>query len=157
MLYFAYGSNMFLDQIRQRCPSVRHDGAAILDGYRLAFTRTSTSNWPGYGVADVVPAEGRQVFGALFLISGDEISMLDRWEGYRPGRQRNNYARVEVSVRRLTEPHDVVAAQTYVVCDKQAPNPLPHRDYVARIIAGAKSINAPQEYLDELAQIAVRD
>ena len=56
MLYFAYGSNMLFDQMRERCPSSTFVCAAALDGYRLAFTRKATganSPWRGFGVADI--------------------------------------------------------------------------------------------------------
>lgn len=57
MLYFAYGSNMNWDQMRERCPSSRFLGIAALPDHRLAFTRGSPKR--GCGVADVV-AEARK-------------------------------------------------------------------------------------------------
>ena len=39
-LYFAYGSNLNLDQMARRCPDAEPVGRVRLDGYRLAFRRT---------------------------------------------------------------------------------------------------------------------
>ena len=36
-LYFAYGSNINLDQMAFRCPNAEVEGPVTLDGYRLAF------------------------------------------------------------------------------------------------------------------------
>ena len=57
-LYFAYGSNINLDQMRYRCPDATVYGQAVLDNYDLRFR--------GSGVATVEPKEGaytaRQTF-----------------------------------------------------------------------------------------------
>ena len=49
-LYFAYGSNINLDQMRYRCPDATVYGQAVLDNYDLRFR--------GSGVATVEPKEG---------------------------------------------------------------------------------------------------
>ena len=36
-LYFAYGSNINLDQMRYRCPDATVYGQAVLDNYDLRF------------------------------------------------------------------------------------------------------------------------
>tara|TARA_B100000315_G_scaffold65392_1_gene59359 strand:+ start:3991 stop:4161 length:171 start_codon:yes stop_codon:yes gene_type:complete len=52
MLYFAYGSNLDNDQMKDRCPSAKDKGTACLKEHRLDFTRHST-RWD-CAVADVV-------------------------------------------------------------------------------------------------------
>lgn len=156
MLYFAYGSNMHSDQIKERCPSAKLIGKARLDNYQLAFTRKSVKNWPGCGVADIVPAEGKLVWGALFEIGDQDIPALDRLEGYRAGRKSNAYERIAVTVLKDGDLSGATSAQTYVVCERIEPNPLPHRDYLARIISGAEWIKAPAGYIAELRKIEVK-
>jgi len=58
MLNFAYGSNMNWNQMRERCPSSRFVGIAVLRDHKLAFTRESVNH--GCGVADVVAEDGAQ-------------------------------------------------------------------------------------------------
>lgn len=156
MLYFAYGSNMHSTQIRERCPSAKLIGKARLDNYRLAFTRKSVKNWPGCGVADVLPAQGKFVWGALFEIADQDIPALDKMEGYRPGRATNAYKRIAVTVLKDGDPAGETSAQTYVVCEPVEPNLHPHPDYLARIISGAEWIKAPAEYIAELGKIDVK-
>jgi gamma-glutamylcyclotransferase len=156
MLYFAYGSNMDPAQINQRCPSARLIGKARLDNYRLAFTRKSVRNWPGFGVADVVPAPGEHVWGALFAIADQDVPELDRMEGYGAGRTSNAYERIELTVLKDGNPADKVSAQTYVVRRRAEPHLLPHPDYLGRIIAGAKWINAPEDYIAKLKKLAAK-
>ena len=56
---------------------------------------------------------------------------------------------------RDNDPEKPLLAHTYVVCMREEPNPVPHRDYVARIVAGAKSWNLPADYLQALERIEV--
>ena len=56
-LYFAYGSNINLEQMACRCPAAEVVGSAVLDGYELLFR----GNRSGYGVATVEPLSGSQV------------------------------------------------------------------------------------------------
>ena len=46
-LYFAYGSNINLGQMEQRCPAARPVCPVILDGYELRFREiTAAMAWP---------------------------------------------------------------------------------------------------------------
>jgi gamma-glutamylcyclotransferase (GGCT)/AIG2-like uncharacterized protein YtfP len=146
----AFGPN------QERCPSAKLIGKARLDNYRLAFTRKSVKNWPGCGVADIVPVEGKLVWGALFEIGEQDMPELDRLEGYRAGRKSNAYERIAVAVLKDGDPTRETSAQTYVVSERVEPNPLPHPDYLARIVSGAKWIKAPAEYIAELRKIDLK-
>jgi len=61
-----------------RCPGAEYVGRARLAQYRLVFRAKSF----GVGVADVVPRDGRAVWGALWELGDDHIRSLDRFEGY---------------------------------------------------------------------------
>ena len=50
-LYFAYGSNMNLNQMAFRCPDAEVVESVRLEGYRLAFR----TNGGGNGVATILP------------------------------------------------------------------------------------------------------
>ena len=53
--YFAYGSNMSYEQMKERCPDSKYVGIARLNGYKLDFTKMSTIR--GGGVADIIESE----------------------------------------------------------------------------------------------------
>ena len=70
--YFAYGSNLHMEQMAARCRDSAPVDRATLPGHRLTFRR----------VADIVPAEGHEVSGAVYMVSAQDTKALDRYEGY---------------------------------------------------------------------------
>ncbi|KAH6849762.1 hypothetical protein B0I37DRAFT_96225 [Chaetomium sp. MPI-CAGE-AT-0009] len=77
-LYFAYGSNLWLEQMATRCPSSYFIGRAILPDYRWQINER--------GVANVIPCPGRSVHGLVYELGGaDDERRLDRSEGVRTG------------------------------------------------------------------------
>lgn len=80
MNYFAYGSNLDQEQMRKRCPDSKLIGKSGLHGYRLDFTRFS-KGWGG-GVADIVPDDKLCVLGLLFMVSSEDLEILDKYEGH---------------------------------------------------------------------------
>lgn len=77
-LYFAYGSNMNVNQMAFRCPDAEVVDTVRLEGYRLAFCM----NGGGNGVATVLPEEGSYVNGVLWRISERDEQHLDHYEGF---------------------------------------------------------------------------
>ncbi len=73
--YFAYGSNMNLDQMAYRCPESEVIGTVRLEGYRLAFAG-------GSGVATILPCPSSHVDGVLWEISEADEQRLDHYEGF---------------------------------------------------------------------------
>ena len=76
--YFAYGSNMNLDQMAYRCPAASVVENVRLEGYRLTFC----GRGKGSGVATILPEEGSQVEGVLWKITPECEKSLDFYEGY---------------------------------------------------------------------------
>jgi len=72
MYYFAYGSNLHREQMKNRCPESVPVAKVKLEGYRLNFNR----------VADIVEDKGAAVCGALYDVSKKDIKSLNRYEGY---------------------------------------------------------------------------
>ena len=72
MTYFAYGSNLNQPQMLRRCPDAKIIGAFTLKDWQLCFRQ----------VADIVPADGNAVIGALYKISQADERALDRYEGF---------------------------------------------------------------------------
>ena len=73
-LYFAYGSNINLDQMAYRCPDASVVGPVTLENYELLFRRG--------GFATIAPKEGETVTGLLWSITPGCERSLDRYEGY---------------------------------------------------------------------------
>ena len=151
MLYFAYGSNMDWDQMKNRCPSTQFVGLAVLRDYQLAFTRKSKKR--NCGVADVVPASGKEVWGVVYEITDGDRANLDECEGYREGRDTNSYWRKECTVH-LVDDHKDVKVWTYFAEPQQNP-PLPNSEYKNLLLSGARYWNLPALYRKELESIKV--
>ena len=72
MKYLAYGSNMNLSHMQERCPGITRIGKFCLEGFRLVFNYH----------ADIIPEEGCSVHGGLWQITKDHEKALDSYEGY---------------------------------------------------------------------------
>ena len=71
-LYFAYGSNLNIEQMKQRCSNAFGISPAVLNGWQL-LERT---------YADIEECPGECVNGALYEISEKDLAELDLYEGY---------------------------------------------------------------------------
>lgn len=73
-LYFAYGSNINLEQMDYRCPDATVVGPVVLENYELLFRRG--------GFATIEPKKGERVHGLLWSITPECERSLDLYEGY---------------------------------------------------------------------------
>ena len=126
--YFAYGSNLNRSDMRTRCPDARPDVPARLEDWRLTFR----------GVADIEPAAGGTVHGALWWLSADDVLSLDAYEG-----APSHYRRRTVEVQTDDGPRE---AMTYVMT-RSAYLGLPSSWYFRRIEAGFRDWELPLEDL----------
>ena len=76
-IYLAYGSNLNLKQMAQRCPTAKVIGATELKDYTLMFKGRF-----GNAHATIAPFKGESVPVLLWGITEDDEKMLDRYEGY---------------------------------------------------------------------------
>jgi len=156
MLYFAYGSNLDLDQMRARAPNARVVGLGLLRDYRLTFPLRSL-RWGG-GAAGVTHAHGGMVWGVLYELSHDDLASLDAHEGWHgPGNHHNTYDR-DLATVELTRPDDGsvprrVRATTYFARNLN-PTP-PTREYLDTMLRGARHHRLPPEYVEWLETIEV--
>ena len=98
--YFAYGSNMNPERIRERIPMARTVGPAVILGWRLKERL----------YADIERSAGGRVDGVLYLLTQIEIFRLDEYEGYP-----RTYGCVGVDA--MIDPEHKVSAFTYVLTD----------------------------------------
>ena len=77
ILYIAYGSNLNLSQMEQRCPTARVIGALEIKDYELVFRGSRYS-----AVGTIEPCEGSNVPILLWGIQPEDEKSLDRYEGY---------------------------------------------------------------------------
>jgi gamma-glutamylcyclotransferase (GGCT)/AIG2-like uncharacterized protein YtfP len=133
--YFAYGSNMNVDRMRER--GMRFEAAVDgrLHGVRLQFDKTSRRH-PGVGHANVVYAPGSTVEGVLYVLSSvDEIARMDPFESAPV-----NYSREVVQV---VTPTGVLSSWTYFANPAVLqPGLKPPRSYLEHLLAGKPFLSA---------------
>ena len=127
--YFAYGSNLNLNQMQRRCPDSRPVSRTVLSGYRLMFPRPDRL-WRG-GVASIEPDASAYVEGVLYELSDTDIRSLDRYEGIAEGDYTRTHVSVAVSDGRL------VQALTYIATPVTGGPFTPSPRYLGTIVEGA--------------------
>lgn len=75
--YLAYGSNLSVAQMAQRCPDAVYVGTAMLTDYQILFKGSQSGNY-----LTVEPKKGYTVPLLVWKISDRDESWLDRYEGY---------------------------------------------------------------------------
>jgi len=133
-LYFAYGSNMDLIQMSNRCERAATVGIAKLASYRFIIN--------SHGVATVVPDPAAAVEGLLWRITDEDECSLDHYEGVNQGIYRKAFVELETQDGRR------IKALIYIAADS-APG-MPRPGYLEEIISAAESCGLPGAYVDQL-------
>jgi gamma-glutamylcyclotransferase (GGCT)/AIG2-like uncharacterized protein YtfP len=133
-LYFAYGSNMDLMQMSNRCELAATVGIARLASYRFIIN--------SHGVATVVPDPASAVEGLLWRITDADERSLDHYEGVRQGVYRKAFVELETPDGRK------IKALIYIAVDRVPGVPRP--GYLEKIISAAEACGLPGAYVDQL-------
>ncbi|MCA3573852.1 MAG: gamma-glutamylcyclotransferase [Aestuariivirga sp.] len=149
MLYFAYGSNMWRQQMAERCPGHELIGTAVLKDHTLCFPRFSKIR--KCGVAGIRPQPGAEVWGVVYRLTAQDFAALDRREGYDPLQPPhvNRYDRRSVRVLRDGESLDCL---TYFAREEPGRH-VPNAAYMQAILTGAEENGLPREYVTQLRTI----
>lgn len=133
-LYFAYGSNMDVQQMRARCPGAHALGPARLDGWRFFVNRR--------GTASIRPDAAHHVHGVVWRIQPQHKTTLDHFEGIRLRR----YLVREVSMH---HEHGLLRGFAYAGVSTGEGKPI--RAYLEGVvIPAAVSWGLPEPYIAEL-------
>jgi cation transport regulator ChaC len=146
VLIFAYGSNMDLAQMRERCPNSSLAAfVAEARDWKLCFPRESTKRKGGVG--SIEREEGSSVWGVVFSVSERDLRRLDRHEGVFIG----SYTRGGLEV------HDrggqAVQTQTYFAARERKQDFVPHEDYIDLYLKGARHFGLPAQYIESLERL----
>ena len=128
MKYFAYGSNMDKNQMKDRCPNAIDLGLATLPGYELFYTGFS-DRWNG-AVASIRPNESNTLYGRLWEFNDEDLKTMDKFEGYP-----TNYDRHSMQITHNETPAN---AQIYI---KEGENAIPSFKYTDVIRSGYNQLN----------------
>ena len=127
MLYFAYGSNLNLFQMKRRCKDSIFIKKYELKGYRLNFRSK-------YRAADIEQSKNSLVPGALFEISKSDEKKLDVYEDY------------PILYKKLYFPYYNKKVMTYIMVNKTEFR-YPTERYLNVVKRGYKDCKLDMKYL----------
>ena len=130
--YFAYGSNLCVRQMAQRCPRATNPRPAMLANHDWLINER--------GVATVEPFDGSHVHGVVWQVSDHDLATLDSAEGV-PVRYRRD---------RLTVHTDDGPSEAWVYIDHRVDPGAPRPGYLERIIDGAAHHGLPHRWIEFL-------
>ncbi|PRP79900.1 hypothetical protein PROFUN_12389 [Planoprotostelium fungivorum] len=147
-LYFAYGSNLSLFQMSQRCPSSTFVGVAHLPNFRWHINER--------GYASVTPSALHSVYGMVYNLTTEDEASLDVFENVpRSYTKETHLARVcrtssKEDTGTLKEGTDV---QVLLYIDRlRSANGAPREEYVGRMeraVKDAIDVGVPTAWIDE--------
>jgi cation transport regulator ChaC len=146
--YFAYGSNLRIDQKEARTGPIRqgHQRPRIarLPDYRLAFNKRGNG---GVVYANVVASPGAEVFGVVYRCNPESMRKMDAKE--------IGYERKTVKV--TADNGEALEAVTYVAKPEYVcPGGAPPKEYLARILKGAREHGLPEGYIKSIEALGGR-
>lgn len=129
--YWAYGSNLNVAHMAERCPGAVQYKALALPNGALMFR----------GVADVVLRKGSTVHGGLWQITRACEAALDRYEGIKSGLYRKCYLTLKIR-------GDVVSCLYYKMNQTPGFYP-PDGAYIDCIAQGYRDFGLPLDALND--------
>ena len=151
--YFAFGSNLSLDQMRKRCPGHELAGIAVLANHRVVCNKAK-SDGVNY-CAGIIQSPGDEVLGALYKLTPGDIKSLDKEEGCWEGTEHYFRDALDFYVKNLAT-GVAINAFTYFVAKPAAPK-KPATDYAEIIFEGCHDHGFPKEYVKKLERWFLMD
>jgi gamma-glutamylcyclotransferase (GGCT)/AIG2-like uncharacterized protein YtfP len=144
-LYFAYGSNMLEQRLKERVKSAEFFSNAWIRGYEVRFRKISIDD---SGKADLVQTGNPEdiVHGVVYQFDPADWHALDKHEGAT----RNNpgYDRVPIRVHTDSGSRDVT---TYLAQKERIDESLkPYTWYRDLILCGAEQHGLPEDYRQKI-------
>jgi AIG2-like family len=145
-LYAAYGTNLDVRRMRERCPHSPSRGSGWLQGWRLTFGGEDLA-WGG-ALATVVEDPSSQVFVLLYDVPSWDEETLDTWESIDLG----SFRKLRLRVQTLD---GETLAWLYVLDAYEGGLPSAH--YLSVLADAAEHAGAPTDYLTDLRTRPHRD
>lgn len=140
-LYIAYGSNLNLAQMADRCPTARVIGSTEMQGWQLLFRGSRTG-----AVATVEPKKGCRIPVLVWEITPADEAALDRYEGW-PFLYRKETVKVKINGK-------TVKAMVYIMNEGRPPG-QPSCYYYSVILEGYKEAGFDMDILRRAATDSV--
>ena len=144
---FAYGSNLHLGRMRERCPSAEPIAMGFVRRRKIAFHKRSVD---GSAKADAAlsSSEGDQVWGVVYRIDAKEKPILDVYESLGTG--------YDLELVVVASVNDMkIRAWMYVARGEMIDGSLqPYSWYVDFVVNGARQHRLPWCYINVQLKVA---
>jgi gamma-glutamylcyclotransferase (GGCT)/AIG2-like uncharacterized protein YtfP len=142
--YFAYGSNMDLDQMKERCGNeFKFVAVVYLEGFKFVYDGYSEKRKGS--VANIVECSGEKVWGVLYEITENAEKKLDENEGY-PFTYQKRYVTVKDKEGK--------EYKAFVYLRKPQEIGKPSKDYMNQIIKAAYAHKLPSSYIEKYLRVS---
>lgn len=138
-LYAAYGTNLDPGRMSERCPHSPLRSTGWLRGWRLTFGGEE-HGWDG-ALATIVEDPIEQVFVAIYDVTPEDESELDRWDSADTGLYRKTRVRVSTMSGEI-----LVWAYVLDAYEGGVPSAL----YLGVLADAAEAADAPVDYVAAL-------
>lgn len=157
-LYFAYGSNMDLEDFKKYCSDKGHTDVTSemksvavgkLENYDLLFNYYSVGRKGG--AANIAPCAGKDVYGLIYEVSQNALDVIRIKEGCP-----KYYGEVELEVEMLgTSRKEKVLSYIVVKEREKKEHQPPTEEYLRLILENAIKNNFPEFYVKKLQAISI--
>ncbi|KAF8809055.1 hypothetical protein BYT27DRAFT_7163404 [Phlegmacium glaucopus] len=139
-VYLGYGSNLWLNQMKRRCPESKYIGFASLSDWRWII------NDRGY--ANIISSPGDIVYGLVFQLTAKDESSLDNYEG---STYEKLYFPVDLVAKGDVSNRRSVKSLIYVDMERKTESE-PVKEYIYRMNMGiidALKEGIPADYIEK--------
>ncbi|MEN2998861.1 MAG: gamma-glutamylcyclotransferase family protein [Brevinematia bacterium] len=157
--YFAYGSNMSEEQMKERCNYIPEVvGIGKIRGYIFVYNGYS-SKWGG-ATADIIKTDNEEdvVWGVVYEISENCEKSLDEKEGFKnKDPNKGTYKKIYVCVD--IRDGSIIPAYTYIKPDGQQKTNIgnPSDRYRNTIVEAARKHGLPEDYIKNFLERRVEE
>jgi cation transport regulator ChaC len=153
MIYFAYGSNMLEEWIRNedRAPGAIFMGLGQIFGYKLRFHKRSND---GSGKCNIIRSDLKTdlVYGIVYEFPQEQLCSLNQAEGLNYGYHQE--CKIPVRMQDGCEKYMLIYIADNIAIDDEL---KPYDWYYQLVICGAKEHRLPDEYISYLETITTTE
>ncbi|EKD27880.1 MAG: AIG2 family protein [uncultured bacterium] len=132
LYYFAYASNLWFDQMYDRCKNSKYCGLGEIINYRWFITSR--------GYASIIESDKDVVFGSIFRISKSDEKALDVCEGVSSNKYYKKFINVDFDGSKIS-------CLTYIDNETKVGNPKD--EYIVRMNKGIIDAKLPEIYVEK--------
>jgi hypothetical protein len=131
--YFAYGSNMSLEQLKDRVGTIYDKSTGVIKNYAFSYNKKSKD---GSSKANITRSESGSTPGVcveLDLVGFKKLQKIEK-----------GYETIEVPF--YSSAGTMIISKTFI--SKSISNTPPNQDYIDKVVQGARENQLPEEYIE---------